>query len=691
MTPEILAPAGSMEALKAAVRTGADAVYLGAGNFNARRNATNFTMDELGEAIEYCHVRGVKVHLALNTLVSDREIEDTLEIIKSACTLGVDAFIVQDLGLASIVHAVAPDMPLHASTQVSVMTPGGFKELEKLGFTRAVLPRELSLKEIIEIRKETDIELEAFVHGALCMCVSGQCYLSSMIGGRSGNRGLCAQPCRLKFSAPGGTGHDLSLKDLSIVENIPELIKIGVCSFKIEGRMKRPEYVAAAVTACRNSLKGIADEELNSSLYAVFSRSGFTDGYYKGARGKDMFGTRQKDDVVAASTVLAKLQKLYEKESSPNDLSIEFRALKGKPLSINAKGTIAKTGDVYCAEVFSEQITEEAQKKATTEDSVRTQLMKTGGTAWTVSEDNLSISLGDNLFIPVSEINALRRAAIASIEEQIIFSAKKSFFSDRLPTVEAFSHNSKDLYIRLQSVSQLPKASVGKIIIPLFSSDEDYRLIRESGKEFGVEIPRGIYGNRSIARIRQALTKAKDAGATFAFVGTLDGMVLANEAKLQTIGNFTLNCYNSYTTAVYEDLGVLTLCISPELRLSDISGIKTDVETGLFAYGRMPLMLTRNCPVSNGTSCSRCGSGRSLRDRKNVDFPVRCNLGVAEVLNSVPTYMGDREHEIRNLDFRLLYFTDENADEVEQIINLYNNGGTFEGDFTRGLYYRGAQ
>lgn len=691
MTPEILAPAGSMEALKAAVRTGADAVYLGAGNFNARRNATNFTIDELGEAIEYCHIRGVKVHLALNTLVSDKEIKDTLEIIKSACTLGVDAFIVQDLGLARIVHEVAPDMPLHASTQVSVMTPGGFKELESLGFTRAVLPRELSLKEIIEIRKETSIELEAFVHGALCMCVSGQCYLSSMIGGRSGNRGLCAQPCRLRFSAPGGTGHDLSLKDLSIVENIPELIKSGVCSFKIEGRMKRPEYVAAAVTACRNSLKGVIDEELNSSLYAVFSRSGFTDGYYKGNRGKDMFGTRQKDDVVAASSVLAKLVKLYEKETSPNSLAIEFKAAKGKPLSISAKGTVTKTGEVFCSEVFSEQLTQEAQKKAATDDAVKAQLMKTGGTAWNISEDNLSTSLEDDLFIPVSEINAFRRSAIAAIEEQIIASAKKPFFGDRVPQKETLKHNSKDLYIRLASVSQTPKTSVKGIIIPLFSSEQDYRLAAASGNSFGVEIPRGIYGNRNIAKIRQALGLAKDAGAAFAFVGTLDGIVLANEAKLQTIGNFTLNCYNSYTTAVYENLGVLTLCISPELRLSDISGIKTDVETGLFAYGRMPLMLTRNCPVSNGTSCSRCGSGRSLRDRKNVDFPVRCNLGVAEVLNSVPTYMGDREHEIRNLDFRLLYFTDENADEVEQIINLYNNGCTFEGDFTRGLYYRGAQ
>lgn len=273
--PEVLAPAGSMDALRAAVECGADAVYLGAGHFNARRNARNFTEEELAEAIEYCHVRGVKVHLTLNTLVSDEELPLAIDLIESACSLGVDALIVQDLGVAALVRAAAPEMELHASTQMAVMTPEGFRALADLGFTRAVLPRELSYEEILSIREataDTGLELEMFIHGALCMCVSGQCYLSATMGGRSGNRGLCAQPCRLRFAAEGGrrSDHALSLRDLSAVEAIPELYEAGVLSFKIEGRMKRPEYVAAAVTACRNAVDGIRDDALLRDLDAVF-------------------------------------------------------------------------------------------------------------------------------------------------------------------------------------------------------------------------------------------------------------------------------------------------------------------------------------------------------------------------------------------------------------------------------------
>lgn len=249
--PEILAPAGSFDSLTAAVRCGADAVYLGGRELNARRNAANFSDEELAQAVEYCHARGVKVYITLNTLVRDDEMETAMNAVRCACDVKADALILQDVGLTSLIRKAAPDMPLHASTQTSVQTLDGIKMLADMGFCRAVLPRELSKKEIEKIAAQSPIELEMFVHGALCMCLSGQCQLSAVLGSRSGNRGLCAQPCRLPFAADGGTGHDLSLKDMSLIEYLPELAQMGVLSFKIEGRMKRPEYVAAAVTACK--------------------------------------------------------------------------------------------------------------------------------------------------------------------------------------------------------------------------------------------------------------------------------------------------------------------------------------------------------------------------------------------------------------------------------------------------------
>lgn len=277
---EVLSPAGGWPALEAAVRAGAQAVYLGGPQFGARAGAQNFSREELSEAVRYCHQRGVRVHVTVNTLIKDSELPEALDLVKFLCSISVDAVLVQDMGLLHLIRERAPGLTVHASTQMSLHTPAGVRLLKALGVKRAVLARELSLSEIKEISEGCDIELEGFVHGALCMCVSGQCYLSALLGGRSGNRGQCAQPCRLPFGAPGGTGHDLSLKDLSYINSIGELQKAGVCSAKIEGRMKRPEYVAAATAACRLAADGQpVPEELSSALGAVFSRSGFTDGY----------------------------------------------------------------------------------------------------------------------------------------------------------------------------------------------------------------------------------------------------------------------------------------------------------------------------------------------------------------------------------------------------------------------------
>ena len=402
---EILAPAGGMESLVAAVRCGANAVYLGTKEINARRGAANFDFDELEKAVDYCHARDVKVYLALNILVADGELKAAYDTVKTALTLGVDAFIVQDLGLAKMMKNHFPTAVLHASTQCSVNTPDGFKKLEELGFKRAVVPREMSLDEIKEIRKSTSLELEAFVHGALCMCVSGQCYLSSMIGSRSGNRGLCAQPCRLAFSADGSKSCDLSLKDLSLIRHINELSKAGVVSLKIEGRMKRPEYVAASVTACKKALNDEYNNAFESTLKSVFSRSGFTDGYLTGKR-YDMFGTRQKEDVVSANDVLKELSHLYDNENPLVPIDLEFSCREGERPCLKATA-LSKTVTVYG------EIAQKAINKPTTAETVGIRISKFGNTPYKVNKCEVSIDEG--LIIPASELNGMRRRAVEEL------------------------------------------------------------------------------------------------------------------------------------------------------------------------------------------------------------------------------------------------------------------------------------
>ena len=696
---EILAPAGSMESLIAAVRCGANAVYLGVSDFNARRNASNFTYDELKTAVEYCHVRGVKVYVTLNTLISDAEMDDVLKLIKCVCAYGADAFIIQDLGIARIVKTVAPDMPIHASTQMSVMTPAGFKELETLGFTRAVLPRELSIAEIEQIRRETNIELEMFIHGALCMCVSGQCYLSAMLGGRSGNRGLCAGPCRLPFSAPSGTGYDLSLKDLCLIDRIPELAALGIASFKIEGRMKRPEYVAAAVTACKNSLAGKRDDALTGNLQAVFSRSGFTDGYLAGELGRKMFGTRGKDDVTAAAPALKELSKIYEKEPQKIGISIGLKAELGKPLLATA------TNGRIRVFVTSNYKVQRALTHATEVSSIRTQLKKCGGTPFDVKMTDIDVD--ENINIPLSEMNNIRRSVLAALEHKLCDGYAKEYLdSESLQIAEKIrnadtvqSHCrtnpiiAKKTIIRFSSTEQIPDAilqyEVDKIIVPLQTPEDKFSKLRKIGIPFGIEIPRALYG--SLRKIDKSIENAIKSGASFAYTGTLDGIELAKKHGLYIIGGFTLNAYNSYAIFALEELGVSEMIASTELRISDINKLNAQIPLGICAYGRIPLMLTRNCPIRNGMDCKSCGKKQSLTDRKGIQFPVVCTNGSAEILNSCPIYLADKREDFRGLDSVLLYFTTETKNKVDIILKNYENADPPVGTFTRGLYYRGVE
>ncbi len=682
--PEILAPVGSPDSLYAAVRTGADAVYMGCKNFNARIKADNFGDEEIKNAVAYCHSHGVKVHITMNTLISDEEMPEALETVKRICAWGADAVIVQDPGLASLMNKAAPSLEKHASTQMSVQTKEGVKLLKGMGFSRAVLPRELTKEEIKSIKDSSDIEIEIFIHGALCMSVSGQCYMSSMFGGRSGNRGLCAQPCRLPFCAENGTGNDLSLKDLSLIERAEELNEIGIDSLKIEGRMKRPEYVAAAATAIRSTLDGKADKEILSNLRAVFSRSGFTDGYFSDRRGREMFGIRQKEDVTSATNqVLKDLSRLYEKEQGNIPVSFFLTVIGGEKISLSASA-MGKT--VYVEE---ECIPEKALNKPLTKEGLAERISKCGGTQFYA--EKTEIDLDEGLIVPASAINNLRRTALTELEKAVS-SVKLNAFTDiDIKTVPYKAEGPLKYNIRIARATQLPENldNVENLYIPLNSEENFVENVKKLPVNVGIEVPRGIFGNEML--VEKYLERAKSLGIDIAYCSTLDALALAKKHGFTVHTGFSMNVFNSHSVDFLESLGVKEITLSPELTLKKLSKVGGKVKRGIIGYGRLPLMLTRNCPVKNGTDCTECKSNKFLTDRKNMKFPVVCHFGASETLKSQPIYLGDRLGEIENLDFITFYFTKEKKEVCEAILDAYRKGKAVKGEYTRGLYYRGLE
>ena len=671
---EILAPCGGFDSLTAALPCGADAVYFGAGEFNARRAASNFDDKALREAARLCRLYGTRWHLTLNTLVSDEELPRCRSLLARVCRLSADALILQDLGVLRLVRAMCPEMELHASTQMSVGTKAGLRLLRERGFSRAVLPRELTKSEIEALCQADILETEVFVHGAQCMCVSGQCLFSAVLGSRSGNRGLCAQPCRLPFKAAGGTGHDLSLKDLSLIEHITELQQLGVNSFKIEGRMKRPEYVAAAVTACKAAQNGAYTEKQRADLQALFSRSGFSDGYFENRRGRTMFGTRQKGNVTAATSELLKsYAKLYEKPPAVRAVDFTFQAEADKLPSLTAVcGTHRIT-------VNGGQACETAQHVPLTAESVEKQLKKCGGTVFFT--DTIDCQIGENLRLPLSEINAMRRAALEALEESI---CEKTPLSVKDIGFTSASHiaQAPKRYLRFCSLDQIPEnARADRMFLPLGTPQDVLEAYHA-----GVYLPRGIFGTEEAVR-RQLL----DSGAPYALCDTLDAVAVAQEAGIPVIGGAFLNLYNSLALEEAAQIGVSEAVLSHELRLSQIAALGGALPRGVCVYGHMPLMLTRNCPVRNGTPCAKCDRTGFLTDRKGVRFPVRCENGFSQVYNSRPTYMLDRLREIQNVDFYFLDFTVESKEECAQILDALETGAAPRGEFTRGLFYRGVE
>ena len=669
---------GSQEMLTAAVRSGADAVYLGLRDFNARRGACNFSMSTLGEAVKYCHIRGVRVYLTLNTVLSDSEMQAAAENAREAYRLGIDAVIVQDLGLARLLHEKLPLLPLHASTQLTVHSPSALPLLHQLGFTQVVTSREMSRDDLAAFCAEArkfGIAVECFVHGALCMSMSGQCYMSAMLGSRSGNRGLCAGPCRLPFTAEGGCGYDLSLKDLSLIQYIDDLRDIGVSSLKIEGRMKRPEYVAAATAVCRNAVDGKPDSELYDTLCKVFSRSGFTDGYFTDRLGPDMFGIRTKDDVAMSAAVINKLHGLYRAERSAVAVCGSFSAEKGKPMQLTVSDgvhTVTVNGD----------LAEAAVRCSADPERIKAQIRKTGATPFHFL--SLTVEIGADTAVSAGSVNALRRAALEELANRRYTTRECAPIEVALPALPSRPTERKTV-VRFADVGQIPQNldGISLIVLPLEADFESVSL----PCPIAVDIPRGI---QSEAYIASRLQTAKRSGVKAAFCGNPAAVYLVRSAGIAPVFDFSMNLFNSHACTAAFDLGSAANVLSAELKCEQINKINSPVPKGVITYGHLPLMLTRNCPLKNGRDCTECDKKGGLTDRKNIFFPVRCRQGFCEVFNSRPLWLAERRHEFL-VDFEVLYFTVEDRAECERVLSGYKTAAAPIGEYTRGLYYRGVE
>lgn len=693
---ELLAPAGSMEALRAAVCNGADAVYLGADTFNARMNARNFSAADLQEAVVYCHVRGVKVHLTLNTLVLDREMPRAAELIRLAASCGVDAFIVQDLGVVSLCRQLAPDVPIHASTQMSIHSLEGVMEAAALGCSRVVLARELPAEEIAHICKKSPVEIEVFVHGALCMCYSGQCYLSSVIGRRSGNRGQCAQPCRLPYGYGRfeSTRYPLSLKDNCLAGELDELRRMGVASIKIEGRMKRPEYVAIVTRAYRTVLNGgkLMPSDLQE-LETAFSRQGFTDGYFRGQTGSDMFGRRQEGEDTA--DLFASARATYE-QGEPQRIGVRFYAMirRGEPAQLAVEdpdGNLCRTRG---------PVPEQAVYRSLTPQDLEQQLKKTGGTPYLCTA--VRSSLDPDLMLPASAINAMRRDVIAELTAKRGRAAPAHLNAyDEPPRYDGIA-GEPQLTIALRTAGQITSRMLSMkptvLYVPLSELAEHPDLPQRVSVEtqLAAILPRVIWSGE-LAPVARQLRTVYEMGVRQVLAGNLGQLHIARAAGFAVRGDFGLNIVNSRAMRYLREQGLDSQLLSFELTLPQIRDISKAVPAELLIYGRLPLMLMENCVMKNRTGICACQTGTvRLVDRVGEEFPIVKDPGTCRnvLLNGKKLYLLDKKDALRGMGLWALrlQFTTENPGEIDKVLMDYQGRAVFDaGSYTRGLYSRGVE
>ena len=686
---EILAPVGNEEMLRAAVFSGADAVYLGFSGFNARTSANNFNADTLKDAVTFCHARGVAVHVALNTTVYGGELPALEQAIRAVAASGADAVICQDLAVATLIGKIAPQLPRHGSTQMSVHSLQGALELKELGFTRVVLARELSMPEVEHITKHCGIETECFVHGALCMCVSGQCYMSAFLGGRSGNRGSCAGPCRLPFEANAlpegkpGRLHHLSLKDNSVIDKLDKLQALGVASAKIEGRLRTPEYVAAAVSACLAGREGRAyDRDL---LKNAFSRSGFTSGYLDGKIDGTMFGVRSEADAEQTKKTLPMLRELYRRERSRVPVKMK--------LEIEEGGEKLTVTDADGSKAFAYGDAEPQPARTDPTESLHRSLAKTGGTPFAVEDQDITVEMdGGPWFIPGGAVNELRREALDALLKKREVLRPWPTTEEHVPALPLRTLPSRrTLRARFENWEQVPERALDGIeylILPIAQAD---RVPREWRAKTLLELPRVMFGKLEEDTARR-IAATQDTGFAGYEVSNIAHLRLCRGLPMS--GSFGLNITNQLAAQFYADNGLGSMLILPEVKDSDISTIAPThngrpVPTGVLVYGHMPLMITRACPLQNIHDCAHCDKTGVLTDRKAKKFPVRCGLGVRTIYNPVPIYMGDKPGAL-TVDYGVAYFTLESREEAAKILEMIRTHAPFEGDFTRGLYFKGT-
>lgn len=685
---ELLAPAGSREALAAAVQNGADAVYMGLGSFNARRSARNFTDEDFADAVAYCHLHGVRVYLTLNTLLTDRELPEAAEALRKASAWGVDAVLVQDWGLWQLARLVAPDQPLHASTQMSLHTLSGAKLAAELGMERVVLARELSARDTDIICRSCGAEVEVFAHGALCMCYSGQCAMSAMIGGRSGNRGTCAQPCRLPYSIGEKTGYLLSLKDNNLARYLGQMEQMGVACVKLEGRMKRPEYVAAVTGIYRRLLdeKRPPNGQEQAQLEKAFSRSGFTDGYWLGRRGAQMFGMRP-ENARWPEDWFAQVRKTYENGAENRPLTVDFtcRVAAGKPTELTA--TLADGRSI----TVSGAVPEAARNRSLTPEELRARLQKTGGTAFVCRRAD--ISLEDGLMLSAGSVNALRREALEGLRALLTCPPERRVFpTPALPETDEAHTGAPALTASVTYAHQLTRElaqSVAYLYLPLSLLDEvDLDAYAGCTKPCAV-LPR-IFRTEDETKFRRILQAHPQLAAVA--VSNLGHLPIVAGLGLEVRGDLGMNVFNSRSLLFLRELGLQSVTVSAELRHQQIRDLRKYLPCEAVVYGRLPLMITENCPLRCAGQCGR-GAGGVLTDRTGAAFPVLCGHGCrSEIQNSKTLFLADKpEWQRCALHWARLRFTTETAEECLAALRRYQGqGGYAPADFTRGLFYRGV-
>ncbi|MBP3494214.1 MAG: U32 family peptidase [Oscillospiraceae bacterium] len=688
---EILSPAGSWESMVAAVQNGADAVYMGVGTFNARRSAKNFSPEDFGAAVRYCHLRGVKVYLTLNTLLSDRELDEAADLLRHASSCGADAVLVQDWGVLTLAQEVAPELPVHASTQMSLMSLGGANKAAQLGMERVVLAREMSRDEIGEVCRGCDAEVETFAHGALCMCYSGQCAMSALIGQRSGNRGRCAQPCRLPYGVnePAKKQYPLSLKDANLSSYLQEMEGMGVACLKLEGRMKRPEYVAVVTDIYRR----LADEKRKPTaqeqqmLYDAFSRSGFTDWYYQGKKGSGMFGTRP-ENIPEPKDLFAAAKAGYEKEDKRTvGVAMHCTVRSGAP------ATLTVTAGDECVTV-SGSVPEAARNRALTDDELRTRLSKTGGTVFTPTE--ISVELDEGLMLSASAINALRREALELLTAQLEHrgeGVRKNY--DAAPLPDAPQNGEKlgftcSIAKPEQLTEELVACGLEMIYIPLELLDKVDLAPYADRTRFCAVLPR-VFRTADEEKFRRILTDTPYLSAVA--VNNLGHLPIVEGLELEIRGDFGMNVFNSRSLLFLREQGLQSATVSFELRHSQIRDLRKYLPCEAIVYGRLPLMVMENCVIHNNVGCS-CENDNYLSDRTGARFPLLRVYGCRnEIQNSRTLFLADKDDYRRaGLRWARLRFTTETPQQCLTVLRRYlgENDYTPE-DYTRGLFYRGVE